>query len=1263
MKNKKHAFVIIFIASLLLGVTFMDTWMVFRQTRMQIKNSGIYQIETISGELETTIGNAKSMTLEIAVSAREYMDDREALEEFIRLKKTELSEGNTGAFNVYIANDEYVFIPDFDMPADYVATERVWYTGAIRNGGSAYVTSPYQDAMTGETCYSVSVMLGDGRTVLAIDYTMENLRSHINQTYKAGSHNALIITDEGIIAGSSDEKLIGEKLLSALPDYAGIWSLSKNVKGVATARIRADFLYDNLFAMESGGGWYLIVSINDWELYRDSYIQLAVTIFLSIALFVIVIILYLLAVKNQKKAENVLASKEAFLSGISDELSEPLQRILDSSVKEGIEGEDEWREEMARIRSSGEKLSEMIKQIISYSSIVRTEKNRNAKGSRAASGGMDRRLQKVIVIFMVLVMLVSLYTNISATYKWGNVYMQKQAEEYEYRLSEWINTQKSILDMFASIISTNPEMLDDYDRTITFLNRITVQYPEISVTYMTNPNRRHTVYMNNGWEPDDPDWHVEERSWYVDLMNSEDNWIISAPYYDEQTGGYCVTFAEKVYDYRTGEFLGNFGIDFFMDKLVDILGGSYSDDGYAFLVDPEGHIINHPYGSYQMSMDHETNVSELPYLEVRNDLSAPKVIRDYDGSLRILVASKNRESNFSVYVTSKLWLIYGRVFAYATVCLIAFLSCIILVYRLLSNMIRWQDETNAKMQAAADEAIAGGKAKSRFLAQMSHEIRTPINAVLGMNEMILRESADDSIRNYAENIRAAGKNLLSIINSILDFSKMEDGKMEIISVKYDVASLVNNLVNSIGERAHSKGLELITEIDEKIPTVLMGDDIRISQVIMNLLTNAVKYTEKGKVILSIKELDRDNGNVTLEVKVSDTGIGIRKEDMGKLFESFERLEEKRNRNIEGTGLGMSIVTGLLEMMGSKLNVESVYGKGSVFSFCIDQRIINPHPMGRYTDRVSGKVTDGSNERHIFAPKASILVVDDNETNLLVIKNLLKLNGILPDTASSGEEAVKKMKECFYHIVFLDHMMPVMDGIETLERIKEENLAGNDTVMIALTANAASGSKEFYIGAGFDDYLSKPIEVDKLEEKIFRYLPKGFAIWQERDTDKKPERKEVSTVTGADENKTVTDDTGEILEFEPVTDGYPGDDAAGMDEGLREKLADIGLDADTGIDYCGGDIALYKELIGLFAKEYSGKAESMKKSLEREDYREYRIVIHALKGTLRTIGAGELSEQAMKLEAAANASDGEYIRLNHSRFMDKYEEITEKIKGI
>ncbi len=396
-----------------------------------------------------------------------------------------------------------------------------------------------------------------------------------------------------------------------------------------------------------------------------------------------------------------------------------------------------------------------------------------------------------------------------------------------------------------------------------------------------------------------------------------------------------------------------------------------------------------------------------------------------------------------------------------------------------------------ELEEQREIADSANEAKSRFLANMSHEIRTPINAVLGMDEMILRESQEKNIRTYAADIMSAGKTLLSLINDILDFSKVEEGKMEILPVQYDLSSLINDLVNMIRDRAAKKGLKLAVEVDSHIPHLLHGDEIRVKQCVMNLLTNAVKYTEKGTVTLKVTYRQHEKGKkaIMLGFSVEDTGIGMKPEDMNKLFTPYQRIEEKRNRSIEGTGLGMSITRQLLELMHSKLEVESEYGKGSCFSFEVKQKVISWQEIGDYSDRLSELGSNEPSYQELFhAPDARILVVDDTEMNLTVIRSLLKKTEIRIDTAECGKDALTLAAGNLYDVVFIDHMMPDMDGIETLEHLRETG-KNTETPAVALTANAVSGARDMYLNAGFTDYLSKPVDGAKLEKLLYDLLPK------------------------------------------------------------------------------------------------------------------------------------------------------------------------------
>ncbi len=410
---------------------------------------------------------------------------------------------------------------------------------------------------------------------------------------------------------------------------------------------------------------------------------------------------------------------------------------------------------------------------------------------------------------------------------------------------------------------------------------------------------------------------------------------------------------------------------------------------------------------------------------------------------------------------------------------------------MLSNL---NDYASRLRKFNEERVVAANKAKSNFLANMSHEIRTPMNAIIGMDEMILRESKDPSISKYALDIRSASKTLLSIINDILDLSKIESGKMEIIPIEYDSASVFYDVTNMTKGKAEDKGLAFEVNVDNDTPVRLFGDEIRIRQVMLNIINNAIKYTEKGSVKVNIS-YDRDQE--ILLVSVSDTGIGIKPEDIDKLYNLFQRLEETKNRSIEGTGLGLNITKQLVEMMGGQIFVESIYGEGSTFNVEVPQKMINPSPIGDFSCRLNEALSKREEYKPaLVAPNARLLIVDDNEMNLEVISGLLTDTRMKITTASSGSECINLLKRNSYDVILLDQMMPMMSGVETLSTIRKDHLADN-TPVIALTADAIVGAKESYIKEGFSDYLSKPVMYDDLESILLKYVDDSLLLTPEQ----------------------------------------------------------------------------------------------------------------------------------------------------------------------
>lgn len=537
----------------------------------------------------------------------------------------------------------------------------------------------------------------------------------------------------------------------------------------------------------------------------------------------------------------------------------------------------------------------------------------------------------------------------------------------------------------------------------------------------------------------------------------------------------------------------------------------------------------------------------------------------------------------------------------------------------IGSAIVWVIVTTSMMIKHENEiARLKYQAKSEFLANMSHEFRTPVNTILGMNEIILQDNPGDRITECSENIKTASNSLLTLINDVLDFSAIESGKLELVSESYDLDRLLKEEVSALNYAAGKKGIETVLVIDDNLPAQLEGDLYRVKQIIDNLISNAVKFTDNGQITFSAGGEMNGNGVFDLMITLSDTGSGISEEDMEKLFDSFDRLSHNKNRTVGGTGLGLSITKALVEMMNGTITVQSVVGSGSVFTVKLPQKISGNSIIETFS--CDSCIKHDTSARRFTIPDARILAVDDNRMNLSVLGGLLKRYGIAPDIATGGNECMELCRKNKYDLIIMDHMMPSPDGIETMHAIRgDEDNPNRESPIVVLTANAVAGAKQRYLEEGFDDYLSKPVDITVLERVLLTYFPEDM-----------------------------------ICEGEPAAEPAAEAEPA-LNEASPKEYAPY-IDRRVGMKYCGDDEELYGEIVESYCEEGRKYRKQLKEYFDKADWKNYAIIAHALKSTSLNIGAQGLSELAKVHEFAAKAEDAEAVAESFDRFTELLETV-------
>jgi signal transduction histidine kinase/CheY-like chemotaxis protein/HPt (histidine-containing phosphotransfer) domain-containing protein len=832
---------------------------------------------------------------------------------------------------------------------------------------------------------------------------------------------------------------------------------------------------------------------------------------------------------------------------------------------------------------------------------------------------------------------------------------------------------------------------------------------------------RGEYFDGNNWQPPD-DFTIQERPWYIAARKNAGGVGVSLPYHDLRTGRMIISVS-RVLRGKAGEEYGVIALDLNVDRMIDYVRNlKFAEGGYGMLVAPDFTILAHPdpyyIGRYmeEISEEHRRIVEELR--EGSTDISEVRFL-NYE---RVWVVGffKKLENDWCLGIATPLNSYYRDVFFMALVLsLLGFVLMIVLCYFLL------------RLGAAKIRSDEENKSKSSFLARMSHEIRTPMNSIMGMAELIVRRDISPDIMEYVSLIRQSGATLLAIINDILDFSKIESGLLQIESKQYSLASMINDIVNIFRVRFTEKPVDFFVHVNSDIPVNLIGDPVRIRQVLTNLLNNAEKYTPAGYVSLEVHMEKLDGNSIKLIIKVSDSGIGIKAEDIDKLFHDFTRVDMDRNQAIEGTGLGLTIAHSICHAMGGDITISSEYGRGSVFTASMVQQYHDEKKVAQVDDGAHKRVllyeerfsyadsiltafkTLGINpvcspnlaaflkdmeegafdfafisskhsteamriwgKRHLSvkliimvelgdasafkntgsilmpvysislanilngviaggmqhpaeggirltAPSARILVVDDIATNLRVAVELMAPYKMIIDTCLSGPEAIEMVQEYRYDIIFMDHMMPQMDGVQATAIIREmgkQDPYYRNLPIIALTANAIFGQREMFLNNGIDDFLAKPIEMSKLNAILEQWIPREKQIKIVN-----PERQEIAGMVGLPEIK--------------------------------------GIDVKVGLQNTGGSPEAYLWILSVFCRDAEERIAKVKEAADAGDLPLYTTLVHALKSACRSIGALSCGDLAAKLEEAGNNRNEPAISHKTGEFLSELRSLTDSIQAI
>ena len=1085
---------LIAVAMTFLFAIVMNVVLIRGLTQAQSDEIGRIQLNIIRSELQDTLDSAKADLKHVAIRAEQLIGknaSREEIDHFINDQRESLL-ARESFMNIYIAGRDWHIVPGFNAPPDFHASERVWYIGAADHPGEVYITEPYKDANTGSMCFTVSTLLSDGKTVVAMDLNFSKVQESLREMTAGKDVSAMIVTEGGLIVGFTDMSLVGKSVLEKLPEFTEVFRRVTASRVHDIFRVRLDRRPCVIFSSETSNHWYLILSIGADLLYAESRRQIAAIASVNLLMLLVTLSFCLFSARNRLRAASVVENSKKNMDALSDKLrvlTARLQRLGDARlIKEGDE------DYTGHVRDCGEQLSYLSEEVHSYSEELRAsiekEKNQGVKPRKDSSKAPSRSVLRGVIAVLVVAMVVVLFFCFRIAANLGDTRLNREVDRYENQLGKWITEQTSIIYMFTDAISAQPEIMNDYDKAVNWLNGIAKQYPYISACYLANPHAKIPVIMNTGWMPGEND-RPETRPWYKATELAPNHFSISAPYFDVQTGNYCITFSRVVYG-MNNEFLGIFGVDFFLDNLIRILGESYTSTGYAFLVDSKGNIINHPNDKYENASGKGVSIEDTEYAEAYHSRGIT-AIRDYSGRL-VSCLTRGTESGFTVVVALRTWDIYGSVLLVLLFNVVLFGICIAFIVSLIRHLIRWQSGVNKQLMEAMTTAQNADKAKSKFLSNMSHEIRTPMNAIIGLDNIALKDqNLHPHTREQLEKIGASAKHLLGLINDILDMSRIESGRMTLKDEEFSFQEFLEQINVMVNGQCMDKGLHYDCVIVGNTEDCYVGDGMKLKQVLINILGNAVKFTEApGSVTLTVEQTASFENHRSLCFVIRDTGIGMSKEFIPKIFEAFSQESEGASNKYGSTGLGMAITKNIVTLMNGDIHVDSEKGVGTTFTVTV-------------TLKVPGQSANKDYSKAIPTGMRA-LIVDDEQISCEHARLVAEAVGIKADIAASGPQALDMFRASIaqgepYQLILTDCKMPGMDGIAFTRELR--GIDDGKTIVILLTGYSWEDKEDEARKAGVDTIMSKPLFTDNLTHSVQAILSqreKSSEIASNQDTD-------------------------------------------------------------------------------------------------------------------------------------------------------------------